>query len=195
MFVYSHVRVRTFSFSHMYPSCSLSVQWTYLNTCSHAHLDISRASFCTCSDRYQPEHRASGVRPLLWRGLLYYRSPKIVITVDIVKLNEVKRLLIIIRIYAVLLCIKWHTTQTVCVDCNPTTRTTLKNTHTVLLPTSVLYWFLVNDQRDAQILFYVFISTYNSLHRIISSTNLNAQFSLFINNMFVTLLSSTCFEH
>ena len=28
-----------------------------------------------------------------------------------------------------------------------------------------------------------------------SSTNFNAQFSLFINNMFVTLLSSTCFEH
>ena len=26
-------------------------------------------------------------------------------------------------------------------------------------------------------------------------TNLNAQFTLFINNMFVTLLSSTCFEH
>ena len=32
-------------------------------------------------------------------------------------------------------------------------------------------------------------------NRIISSTNFNAQFSLFINNMFVTLLSSTCFEH
>ena len=31
--------------------------------------------------------------------------------------------------------------------------------------------------------------------RIISSTNFNAQFSLFINNMFVTILSSTCFEH
>ena len=31
--------------------------------------------------------------------------------------------------------------------------------------------------------------------RIISSTNFNAQFSLFINNMYVTLLSSTCFEH
>ena len=31
--------------------------------------------------------------------------------------------------------------------------------------------------------------------RIISSTNFNAQFSLFINNMFVTLLSSTWFEH
>ena len=29
----------------------------------------------------------------------------------------------------------------------------------------------------------------------ISSTNFSAQFSLFINNMFVTLLSSTCFEH
>ena len=33
------------------------------------------------------------------------------------------------------------------------------------------------------------------LHRIISSTNFNVQFSLFINNMFVTLLSLTCFEH
>ena len=32
------------------------------------------------------------------------------------------------------------------------------------------------------------------IFRIISSTNFNAQF-LFINNMFVTLLSSTCFEH
>ena len=30
---------------------------------------------------------------------------------------------------------------------------------------------------------------------IISSTNFNAQFSLFINNVFVTLLSPTCFEH
>ena len=29
--------------------------------------------------------------------------------------------------------------------------------------------FLVNDQRDAQILFYVFISIYNSLH--VSSTS------------------------
>ena len=28
-----------------------------------------------------------------------------------------------------------------------------------------------------------------------SSTNFNAQFSLFINNMFFKLLSSTCFEH
>ena len=32
-----------------------------------------------------------------------------------------------------------------------------------------LYWFLVNVQRDAQILFYVFISIYNSLH--VSSTS------------------------
>ena len=31
--------------------------------------------------------------------------------------------------------------------------------------------------------------------KTISSTNFNAQFSLFINNTFVTLLSSTCFEH
>ena len=31
-----------------------------------------------------------------------------------------------------------------------------------------IIWFLVNDERDAQILFYVFISTYNSLH--VSST-------------------------
>jgi len=30
---------------------------------------------------------------------------------------------------------------------------------------------------------------------IISLTNFNAQFSIFINNMFVTLLPSTCFEH
>ena len=33
----------------------------------------------------------------------------------------------------------------------------------------IMYWFLVNDQRDAQILFYVFISIYNSLH--VSSTS------------------------
>ena len=32
-----------------------------------------------------------------------------------------------------------------------------------------LLYFLVNDQRDAQILFYVFISIYNSLH--VSSTS------------------------
>ena len=31
--------------------------------------------------------------------------------------------------------------------------------------------------------------------RLIESGLFNAQFSLFINNMFVTLLSSTCFEH
>ena len=35
----------------------------------------------------------------------------------------------------------------------------------------------------------------NTVDAIISSTNFKAQFSLFINNMFVTLLSSTCFEH
>ena len=34
-----------------------------------------------------------------------------------------------------------------------------------------------------------------NVYRIISSTTFNAQFSLFINNMFVTLLSSTYFEH
>ena len=33
---------------------------------------------------------------------------------------------------------------------------------------SSMHWFLENDQRDAQILFYVFISIYNSLH--VSST-------------------------
>ena len=32
------------------------------------------------------------------------------------------------------------------------------------------------------------------VRNILLSTNFNAQFSLFINNMFVTLLSSTCFE-
>ena len=37
--------------------------------------------------------------------------------------------------------------------------------------------------------------TYTPFARIISSTTFNAQFSLFVNNMFVTLLSSTCFEH
>ena len=38
-------------------------------------------------------------------------------------------------------------------------------------------------------------NTKHSTGRIILSTKFNAQFSLFINNMFVTLLSSTCFEH
>jgi len=33
------------------------------------------------------------------------------------------------------------------------------------------------------------------IFRFILLTNFNAQFSLFINNTFVTLLSSTCFEH
>ena len=37
-----------------------------------------------------------------------------------------------------------------------------------ILLTCIIKWFLVNDQRDAQILFYVFISIYNSLH--VSST-------------------------
>ena len=36
-------------------------------------------------------------------------------------------------------------------------------------PHSINSWFLVNDQRDAQTLFYVFISVYNSLH--VSSTS------------------------
>ena len=40
-----------------------------------------------------------------------------------------------------------------------------------------------------------FMSLDKQNHRFISSTNFNAQFSLFINNMSVTLLSSTCFEH
>jgi len=33
-------------------------------------------------------------------------------------------------------------------------------------------WFLVNDQREAQILLYVFISIYNSLH--VSSTSFSS---------------------
>ena len=36
---------------------------------------------------------------------------------------------------------------------------------------------------------------FETVSAVISLTNFNAQFSLFINNMFVTLLSSTCFEH
>ena len=35
---------------------------------------------------------------------------------------------------------------------------------------------------------------FNCLTKV-NTTKFNAQFSLFINNMFVTLLSSTCFEH
>jgi hypothetical protein len=34
-------------------------------------------------------------------------------------------------------------------------------------------WFLVNDQRDTQISFYVFISIYNSLH--VSSTQCSSE--------------------
>ena len=44
--------------------------------------------------------------------------------------------------------------------------------------------------KDLIIEFDVFLTVHH-----ISSTNFNAQFSLVINNMFVTLLSSTCFEH
>ena len=40
-----------------------------------------------------------------------------------------------------------------------------------------------------------YVKSKHTFYRIISSTNFNAQFSLFVNNMFVTLLSSTCFEH
>ena len=34
----------------------------------------------------------------------------------------------------------------------------------VFMFVNIYDWFLVNDQRDAQILFYIFISIYNSLH-------------------------------
>ena len=44
--------------------------------------------------------------------------------------------------------------------------------------------------RSSKIRYFV----YGHYCRIISSTNFNAQFSLFINNMFVTLLFSTCFD-
>ena len=42
---------------------------------------------------------------------------------------------------------------------------------------------------------YTFMDFVKRLDILITSTNFNAKFSLFINNMFVTLLSSTCFEH
>ena len=48
-------------------------------------------------------------------------------------------------------------------------------------------------EKQYEIFIKINTNTYRS--RIISSTNFNAQFSLFTNNMFVTLLSSTCFEH
>ena len=49
-----------------------------------------------------------------------------------------------------------------------------KNLEEIMLSTSrsrkfLFFWFLVNDQRDAQIPFYVFIFVYNSLH--VSSTS------------------------
>ena len=57
---------------------------------------------------------------------------------------------------------------------------------------------------DMYLLFVTVYFRWTNMHNIevwkqqitlISSTNFNAQFSLFINNMFVTLLSTTCFEH
>ena len=51
---------------------------------------------------------------------------------------------------------------------------------------SINVWSLAGDTLNI---------TCNFLYCIISSTNFNAQFSLFVNNMFVTLLSSTCLEH
>ena len=48
------------------------------------------------------------------------------------------------------------------------------------------YWVMLVANKVNKILF-----CYNEKNEVISSTNFNAQFSLFINNMFVTLLSST----
>ena len=55
------------------------------------------------------------------------------------------------------------------------------------------YEYITNEVRFV-LLAAVIIKPFNTI-RIISSTNFNAQFSLLISNMFVTLLSSTCFEH
>ena len=52
-----------------------------------------------------------------------------------------------------------------------------------------VYKFLIPFVRNFKVI------AHYKLIRIISATNFNAQFSVFVNNMFVTLLSSTCFEH
>jgi len=54
-------------------------------------------------------------------------------------------------------------------------------------------FFLLSDSTVSE--FYVPTFRNTLFYRIISSTNFNAQFSLFIYNMFVTLLFSTCFVH
>ena len=57
-------------------------------------------------------------------------------------------------------------------------------------------WFVMMSLTYLNLKFRVIIRVLlGFLTRVISSTNFNAQFSLFIYNMFVTLLSSTCFEH
>ena len=54
----------------------------------------------------------------------------------------------------------------------------------------IIFGHAFNMAQSVQSLFF---NKHNYI--IISSTNFNAQFSLFVNNMFVTLLSPTCFEH
>ena len=61
--------------------------------------------------------------------------------------------------------------------------------------------FLVNDQRDAQILFYVFISIYNSLHVSstslghISATNIDCYQRLYWYNLSLLMISTVCPKH
>ena len=57
----------------------------------------------------------------------------------------------------------------------------------------IIYLLTMNRMEGTYTVIWCFFDR-ASWYRIISSTSFNAQFSLFINNMFVTLLSSTCFE-
>ena len=54
-------------------------------------------------------------------------------------------------------------------------------------------WFLVNDQRDAQILFYVFISIYNSLH--VPSTSCSSSGETNCINLSLLMMSTVCTKH
>ena len=77
----------------------------------------------------------------------------------------------------------------------------LSYVHTFCWP-CIMQWFLVNDQREAQISFYVFISIYNSLHVSSTSCSLSGETNC-INTtsgnchsvLEAVTCATTCFEH
>ena len=77
----------------------------------------------------------------------------------------------------------------------PSDAYTDKNIHCPWLSISMNLMIRVADTHSSGDTCYINKVRELYIRGIISSTNFNEQFSLFINNMFVTLLSSTCFEH